>query len=188
MDLDARTMEIKTLIIIFLLLVSCSDKKPKISKTNINPDSIPVQEFFENTRLSLTEKNKKLWSLNTNHIIKYRKDGSTYIQPVDIIYYTDNGRSHLTADSGRISSEMDTLISNGNVKITTYDRKEVTTSYIAWFKKSDRVTSDRFVKMITTEGDVYTGTGFIANTSLSEWKILKNVKARIHNIDKSVNE
>jgi LPS export ABC transporter protein LptC len=179
-------MEIKTLIVLFLLFVSCSDKRPKISKTFINPDSLPAQELFENTKLSLTEKNKKLWSLTTDHIIKYRRDGSTYMQPVDIIYYTEGGRSHLKADSGRISSEMDTLISNGNVKITTYDKKEVTTTYIAWYKKSDKVTSDRFVKMVTSEGDEYTGTGFIANTSLSEWKILKNVKARIHNIDKGM--
>ena len=180
-------MEIKTLILALLLqFAACSNKHPKISKTFIPSDSLPSQEFFENTRLSLTEKNKKIWTLNTSHIIKYRRDGSTYMQPVDIIYYTEQGRSHLNADSGRISAEMDTLISNGNVKITTYDKKEVTTSAIAWYKKSDKIASDRYVKMITSEGDVYTGTGFIANTSLSEWKILKNVKAKIHNIDKGI--
>jgi LPS export ABC transporter protein LptC len=181
-------MEIKTLIFLLLTLTACSDKHHRISSTTINPDSLPMQEFFENTKLTLTEKNRKLWTLCTSHIVKYRKDGSTYIQPVDIIYFTEGGHSRLKADSGRISSEMDTLISSGNVIISTYDKKEVTTSYIAWYKKSDKVTSDRFVKMITSEGDVYTGTGFIANTSLSEWKILKNVKARIHNIDNGINK
>jgi LPS export ABC transporter protein LptC len=181
-------MEIKILILVMVVFCACSDKRHKISSTTINPDSLPAQEFFENTKLSLTEKNKKLWTLNTNHIVKYRKDGSTYIQPVDILYYTEGGHSRLKADSGRISSDMDTLESSGSVSISTYDKKEVTTSYIAWFKKSDKVTSDRFVKMVTSEGDVYTGTGFIANTSLSEWKILKNVKAKIHNIDKEMDK
>jgi LPS export ABC transporter protein LptC len=186
MDLDARKVEIKAIPIIILCLFGCSDKGPKISDTNINMEKLPVQEFFDSTKMSLTENNVKIWTLNTTHLVKYRMAERIFINPVDITYFTRDGTSRLTADSGHISHEMDTLVANSNVRIRTSDNKLVTTSYIAWHKMTDKISSDRFVKMVTQEGDVYSGTGFIANTNLSEWKILKNVKAQIHEVDKKM--
>ncbi|OGJ94145.1 MAG: LPS export ABC transporter periplasmic protein LptC [Candidatus Raymondbacteria bacterium RifOxyC12_full_50_8] len=171
-----------------LILISCSRDKPKISGTRIEESRLPVQEFFDTTRLTLTEDNRKLWTLTSTHIIKYRKDSRTYVNPVDLVYFQTNGTSHLTADSGKISENMDTLIAMGKVKISTAEGKRVTTSLIAWDKKSAKVTSDKFVRMVTEEGDVYSGRGFIANTDLSEWRILRNVQAEIHNVDRKFNE
>jgi len=181
-------MEIKTLILIVaFLLGGCSGKKQKISELVIDSEHLPVQEFMDQTTMSLTEKNKKLWTLKTKHLIKYRKDGHIYMAPVNITYFTSQGESLLSSDSGHVSNAFDTLIATGNVKIVTYDKKQVVTTYIAWHKKSNKVFSDRFVEMTTSEGDVYTGTGFTANTDLSEWRILKNVKAKIHNINAKIN-
>lgn len=187
MDMDARPMEIKTLIPLLALMAlwGCGGQGPKISNVRISADSLPAQEFFGETRLSLTEKNKKLWSLTTTHILKYRKGNHTYLDPVDIIYFTRDGRTHLKADSGVITGDMDTLRALGKITIRTFDKKEVTTSQIAWYKKTDKVASDRYVRMVTSEGDVYTGTGFIANTDLTEWKILKNVKAKINDLNRA---
>jgi LPS export ABC transporter protein LptC len=177
-------MEIKTLIFLAaIMLFSCSDKKPKSDELIIDSDKLPVQEFLDQTRMTLTEKNKKLWTLKTDHLLKYRKDGHIYLTPVDIIYFTTQGESHLHSDSGHISNAFDTLIANGDVKISTYDGKQVTTSSISWHKKTNKVFSDRLVEMITSEGDIYTGTGFTANTDLSEWRILRNVKAKIHDVN-----
>jgi LPS export ABC transporter protein LptC len=180
-------MEIKALILFTaVLFCACSDKKPNPGELIIDNDKLPVQEFMDQTRMTLTEKNKKLWTLKTNHLLKYRKDGHIYLTPVDIIYFTAQGESHLFSDSGNISNAFDTLIANGNVKISTYDGKQVTTSSIAWHKKTNKVFSDRLVEMITSEGDIYTGTGFTANTDLSEWHILKNVKAKIHDVNANI--
>jgi LPS export ABC transporter protein LptC len=177
----------KPLILIAVILIlcgGCRNKQPAISGTSMNVDSIPMQEFTDTVRMSMTEKDKKLWSLTTTHIIRYRSKGGTIVSPVDVIYYTNTGTSHLTADTGLISVAQDTLEALGNVVIKTYDNRSVTTSRIVWFKKTDRVESDRAVKMVTTEGDVYTGVGFKANTNLTEWRILKNVKAKIKNANR----
>lgn len=180
-------MEIKTLILLAAFFCfSCSEKKPNSGELIIDPEHLPQQEFLEQTKMSLTENNRKLWTLKTNHLVKYRKDGHIYLNPVDIIYFTTQGESRLFADSGHISSAFDTLIATGSVKIKTYDNKQVTTSYIAWHKKSNKVFSDRLVEMVTSSGDIYTGTGFTANTDLSEWRILKNVKAKIHDVNADI--
>jgi LPS export ABC transporter protein LptC len=172
------------LITSLVFCVGCRNKKPAISSSIINVDSIPMQEFVDTVRMSMTEKDKKLWSLTTTHIIRYKSKGGTIVSPVDVVYYTKTGTSHLTADTGLISVAQDTLEARGNVQIKTYDNRSVATSRIIWFKKTDRVESDRSVKMVTAEGDVYTGVGFRANTNLTEWRILKNVKAKIKNANK----
>lgn len=181
-------MEIKALIVVCLCVAlwGCGNKRPKFSDIRIDADSLPVQEFFDSTKMSLTEDNIKIWTLHTTHLKKFRKNGRIYIDPVDVTYYTKEGQSHLVSDSGMISHEMDTLIARSNVSITTSDGRKVTTTHIAWNKQSNKVTSDQFVKMVTKEGDVYSGEGFEANTDLSEWRILRNVKARIHQIDKKM--
>ncbi|MFH0920454.1 MAG: LPS export ABC transporter periplasmic protein LptC [Fibrobacterota bacterium] len=179
-------MEIKTLTLFLaaaLLFCACGDKKPAANELVIDNDNLPVQEFMDRTTMSLTEKNKKLWTLKTSHLVKFRKGGHIYLNPVEIIYFTPQGESHLRSDSGHISSAFDTLIATGNVKISTYDGKQVTTSAISWHKKTDKVFSDRLVEMMTSEGDIYTGTGFTANTNLSEWRILHNVKAKINDMN-----
>lgn len=152
----------------------------------MNPDSIPLQVFRDTVKMSMTENGKKLWSLAATNIVRYKTGMGTIVFPVDIIYYTKTGTSHLKADTGLISPSMDTLEALGNVEVKTYDHKTVTTSRIIWYKATDKVVSDRFVKMVTTEGDAYSGIGFVANTNLSEWKILKNVKAKILNVNKGL--
>ena len=179
MDMDARTLEIISLCCC-LFLLNCGKQNPRISETRIEQENLPLQEFFDSTRLSCTENNRKLWTLNTTHLIKYRRDGRIFVDPVHILYNTKEGHSVLKADSGQISDRMDTLIASGNVRVKASDGKTLTTTLIAWHKGTNKVTSDRFVRLVTGEGDVYSGTGFIANTDLSEWKILKNVKARIN--------
>jgi LPS export ABC transporter protein LptC len=183
--MEIQTVKIAALSACAALLLACGCKRnqPRISHMNIDPDSLPAQEFFDSTRMTLTEKNKKLWSLSTTHLIKYRRDSRIFIDPVEVIYYTRDGTSRLTADSGTISNQMDTLTAHGNVDIITSDNRRVTTTAIAWDKHSGKVTSDRFVKMVTPDRDVYSGTGFIANTDLTEWKILHNVRARIHQVE-----
>ncbi|MBL8026409.1 MAG: LPS export ABC transporter periplasmic protein LptC [Fibrobacteres bacterium] len=180
------------LLILIALTISistgCKSKKPQFGKGSMHPDSIPLQEFTDTVRMSMTEKGVKRWSLITTHIVRYKTKGGTVVTPVHVTYYTNTGLSILTADTGIISSAQDTLEANGNVAIKTYDKKEVTTTRIVWHKSTDKVESDRAVKMITAEGDVYTGTGFKANTNLSEWRILKNVKARIKNPNKGLLE
>ena len=186
MDLDAPPMEIKALkfFLLFLLLLSgCGKTKQKYSDIRIDPDYMPLQELQGPSILTLTEKNEKLWILKTPHLMRYRKKGDTYASPVDIVYFNKSGNSHLIADSGKISIDMDTLVGKGNVKIDTYDHKYLTTEYVAWYKKTNKIWSNADVRMVTEDKSVYTGTGFIANTDLSEWKILKNVHARIANVD-----
>jgi LPS export ABC transporter protein LptC len=177
--MDARKVEVLALFLA-MALVSCGRQGPRVSETRIEPENLPQQEFFDSTRLSCTEDNRRLWTLTTHHLIKYRKDGRIAVDPVRIIYNTREGRSVLISDSGQISSNMDTLIASGRVKITASDGKKLTTELIAWYKLTNKVTSDRFVRLVTEDNDVYSGTGFIANTDLSEWKILHNVKARIN--------
>jgi len=186
MDLDARKVEVAALIFLILAGFSCSRKKPRISEITIEASRLPVQEFFDSTRLTLTEKDRKIWTLKTTHIIKYRKDGYIYMNPVEIDYFLEKGKSHLTADSGKISEKMDTLIAMGTVRIKTDQGRRVRTTYMAWHQKTNKVTSPAFVRMDTPGGDVYSGTGFIANTDLSEWRILKNVRAEIQNVRKKM--
>ncbi|OGS36966.1 MAG: LPS export ABC transporter periplasmic protein LptC [Elusimicrobia bacterium RIFOXYB2_FULL_49_7] len=174
------------LFFLFLWLPGCKNERLPVSQVRIDTDKMPLQEFKDTTRLSCTENDRRLWTLTTTHLVKYKADGRIYVNPVHITYNTRDGVSLLESDSGQISYAMDTLLAVGNVRICAADGKRLVTSLIGWYKNTGKIISDRFVKFTTEDGDVYSGVGFIANTDLSEWKILRNVRATIHEADKKM--
>jgi LPS export ABC transporter protein LptC len=173
------------IITLAILAFSCRKKTPAAMET-VNADTLPTSEFFGPTELSCTEGKDTKWRLHTTHIIRYDQKKKINMDPVTVYIYTENRRDSniLTANSGEIADDLSSLAAWGNVVVNTYDGKRLLTEEIHWDKNTDKISSPKFVKLTTREGDVITGTGFEADNSLNRWKIMNRVKAKIKQVEK----
>lgn len=173
---------------LFSVFISCKSKKREVHNVRINDDSIPVQEFFDTTIMEMMRDNQIAWRLTTTHMVKYKKNENIFVNPVYVNGFNSKGKisSSLFADSGLVSGTGDTLIAIGHVLLKAADGKRMNTSKLSWDRNTDFITSNRYVRMKTESGDVFSGVGFEAKSDLNEWRILKNVKAEIHNVEKQL--
>ncbi|MFH1761949.1 MAG: LPS export ABC transporter periplasmic protein LptC [bacterium] len=169
---------------LLLLVVSGCQTIPSQEEIILRSDSLPVQEFTGRTVIFQFEEKKMVWTLKTDYILKLSGSEKTIIMPVDLIFFgeTAGRNSTLMADTGYTNKDMSTMEAMGKVEARSYDGKVLETDYVKWVKETNRITSDRFVKLTTAEGDEMTGIGFESDAGLDHWKIFNGFKAVFKNV------
>jgi LPS export ABC transporter protein LptC len=189
MNIKTGFSEILMIVSVLLFLAGC--QKSSFRETAVlTGDSLPVQEFHGNTTIYKFEEEHKAWELETQYIAKFQITERTLIIPVDLVIYSkeEGSNSTLIADTGMANKNMDVMEAMGNVVARSNDGKVLETDYIKWDKISNRITSDKFVKLVTEKGDVMTGIGFESDASLNHWKIHDNFKAVFKDVKGRVNQ
>lgn len=50
--------------------------------------------------------------------------------------------------------------------------EKLNTEYLVWNQKTEKISTDRFVKMTTNDGIIYGDDGFISNQDFTEWEVI----------------
>jgi LPS export ABC transporter protein LptC len=139
----------------------------------------PVQSF-ENLELRETSEGKLEWILRAKKAMRDSASDPTRLESLRVDFYqgSDRVRSVLTSDSGRVDSQKGILIALGSVVVVTREGSRLETEELSWDRKSTRVSSEKFVRLIRGR-DVLTGTGFQSDPNLVSYEILKDVKASV---------
>ncbi len=139
----------------------------------------PVQSF-ENLELRETSEGKLEWILRAKKATRDSASDPTRLESLRVDFYqgSDRVRSVLTSDSGRVDSQKGILIALGSVVVVTREGSRLETEELSWDRKSARVSSEKFVRLIRGR-DVLTGTGFRSDPNLVSYEILKDVKASV---------
>lgn len=184
-----------TLLIVIILIVSgCAPKKDTLPVSNGSID-IPVQQF-SNATLYFYNKQHIQWKLDAELMRKPLTDtGSIMVVPVRLVLYDTlkTIRTRVLADSGLISTNMESYLVWGNVFIRTKDSMVVRTEKLKWFKNRRKVESDTYVQIETKKGDVLRGKGLDATEDFSHFSFKDDVtgvfpdfKKRLENNEESI--
>jgi LPS export ABC transporter protein LptC len=167
---------------LFLLCTGCTKKKEEIPVTNMSIKT-PFQEL-DSTIMCSYNGSKKVWILESNHIVKVLADtGHIYGNPVKITVFDSLGRKSSTviSDSGMADASMQDFTVWGNVFVRSDNGVTVRATRLMWSQKSHRVTSNDYVQLTTRKGDVLRGLGLDAAEDFSWWKFLHDVSGRFPN-------
>ena len=165
----------KLFFLYFILLIACSNNKKEVKKLfaierNFHGldeilsvffmDSSLVKAFLKADRARIYEKQKET-KLDSHVVVDF--------------YSKENGKkvSNLVADSVTIDDATKNMIAMGNVVVVSDSNKTtVKTSVLEWHNDTRKLTSDKYVKIISPDQEIE-GIGFESDETLKNYTIYK---------------
>lgn len=163
-------------ILFFLLflfsLYGCENKfgPPKL---DLSSEEIPDQESW-NSSVAFSDSGNVKAVLKANHISVYTAKGYTLIDSGAILDFYKDGKkvSTLTGKRGKVIDLTKDIEIYDSVTVISTDNKRLTTDKMYWTNKTQKVSSDSYVKIITPKEEIE-GYGFESDQNLTNYTIFK---------------
>ena len=139
---------------------------------------LPLAEYKDTTILSMYEGSKLSWILKTKYLVKWPRTDLVRAKPVDLVVYDSLGKPlvRVTADSGAVDEAVSFLAASGHVHGHSEKGVDIRSDSLRWNKAINQISTEARVRVVSEEGDVLTGKGFISDAKLDNWQILSDVK------------
>jgi len=177
------------LALILLLVVMTGCNRNDISRNDQNDSTVlnsPDSEVNGATIL-LSDKGKITSEIVADKIIQFNDLDSTMAYDLKIRNFDSLGHvnSTVTGDSSVIREETRQYIIYGNVIVVTEDGTKLETDKLNWNPKTDKIFTDAFVRITSSEG-VVSGWGMEADQKIKSYKILHQVSGEYEDAGKIV--
>jgi LPS export ABC transporter protein LptC len=171
--------------ILLILLAGCSHNDQKAQDTGPVKER-PVAEYRDTTVLDMHDGSRLSWILKTTHLVKWPKSDLIRAEPADLEVFDSLGAPLMwvTADSGSMDEPANFLMAKGNVHGHSCKGMDLRTDSLRWNRTGNQVSTDAPVRVVSEDGDVLTGKGFVSDANLNNWQILSDV----HGVFQKVNE
>jgi LPS export ABC transporter protein LptC len=157
-------------------LAACSKlESQKIAKEG---GKMPLTEYKDSTVLDMHDGSRLAWRLRTLHLVRWPDNELVHATPVDLSVFDSLGRPlmRVTADSGAVDEAVNFLLAQGHVHGVSSKGMELRTDSLRWSKTLNQVTTEAAVRVVSENGDILTGRGFVSDANLDHWQILSDVK------------
>lgn len=150
----------------------------------------PLMKFEEETVLESFQDSILEWRLRTNYLERWSGSERIFVKPIDVDIFDSTGAkvAFLRADSGSLDTKMTFINAYGHVHAHSPDGASVRADSLTWSKSSNRVQTQSPVRVVSPEGDVLAGTGFISDSRLNNWQILRDVRGIFQDAAKRLKE
>jgi len=162
---------------ILLILTGCTpiSEEPKPGGPVVE---LPLAEYKDTTILNMYEGSRLSWVLKTRYLVKWSGTDRVRARPVDLTVYDSLGKVlvRVNADSGTVDEAVSFLAATGNVHGRSEKGVDIKSDSLRWNKAINQISTEARVRVISEDGDVLTGKGFISDAKLDNWQILSDVK------------
>jgi LPS export ABC transporter protein LptC len=169
---------------ILLLLAGCA--RVGDAPTAKGPKrELPLAEYKDTTILSMYEGSRLSWILKTKYLVKWPRTDLVRAKPVDLVVYDSLGKTlvRVTADSGAVDEAVSFLAASGHVHGHSEKGVDIQSDSLRWNKAINQISTEAKVRVVSEEGDVLTGKGFISDAKLDNWQILADVKGVFQKVE-----
>lgn len=137
----------------------------------------PEMLFTDTTLLDSYEKGVLAWKLKTAYLERWGEKDFIYVRPILVDVYDSLGErtAFLRADSARMDMKFSYVNAYGHVYALTPKGASVRADSLIWNKKENLVRTESSVRVVTEDGDVLQGKGFVSDAKMDNWRILANV-------------
>ena len=137
----------------------------------------PEMLFTDTTLMDSYDKGVLAWKLKTAYLERWSDKEVVFVRPVLVDIYDSLGErtAFLRADSGRMDLKFTYVYAYGHVYALTPKGASVRSDSLIWNKKDNQVTTESYVRVVSEEGDVLQGRGFVSDAHMDNWRILSNV-------------
>jgi LPS export ABC transporter protein LptC len=146
---------------------------------------LPLAEYRDTTILDMYEGSRLSWVLKTKYLVKWPKTEMVRARPVDLIVYDSLGKTlvRVTSDSGAVDEGISFLVASGHVHGHSEKGVDITSDSLRWNKAINQISTEARVRVISEDGDILTGKGFISDAKLDNWQILSDVKGVFQKVE-----
>ena len=171
-------------ILLLLLLAGCAKIDQKAADKSPVKER-PLAEYRDTTVLDMHDGSRLSWTLKTFHLVKWPKSDLIRAEPVDLVVNDSQGSPIMwvTADSGSVDEPMNFLIAKGHVHGHSRKGMDLQTDSLRWNRIGDHVSTEARVHVVSEDGDILTGKGFVSDANLDNWQILSDVKGVFQKVD-----
>ncbi len=141
-------------------------------------ETSPLAEYRDTTVLDMYAGSRLSWVLTTLYLVKWPHSDLVHARPVNLVVYDSVGKdmATVTSDSGAVDEAANFLLAIGNVHARSMKGVDVTTDSLRWNKAANQISTDAYVRVVSEDGDILTGKGFVSDADLNNWRIVSNVK------------
>lgn len=172
----AQFLRIFIPLLVLLALASCAkiEEEPVHLKS---PVERPQMLFLDTTFLDFYDGKLLSWRLKTAWLERWGGAGKVFARPVlvDIFDSTGTKAAFLRSDSGELDSRMSYVRAYGHVYALTPKGASVRADSLIWNKRDNKVHTASVVRVVSENGDVLQGRGFLSDAKLENWQILSEV-------------
>jgi LPS export ABC transporter protein LptC len=149
-----------------------------------------LAEYKDTTLLDMYEGSHKSWVLKTKYLVKWPRTDLVRAKPVDLIVYDSLGKDvfKVTSDSGSVDENISFLVASGHVHGHSIKGVDIRTDSLRWNKAINQISTEAHVRVVSEDGDILTGKGFISDAKLDNWQILSNVKGVFQKVTERVEQ
>ena len=150
----------------------------------------PQMLFTDTTLLDCYDKDILSWKLKTAYLERWSDKEVVFMRPVLVDIYDSVGErvAFLRADSGRMDMKFTYVYAYGHVYALTPKGASVRADSLLWNKRDDQVRTDSYVRVVSEDGDVLQGKGFVSDARMDNWRILSNVTGIFQDAAKRMKE
>ncbi len=137
----------------------------------------PDMLFTDTTLIDSYDKGVQAWKLKTAYLERWGKKDLVFVRPVFVDIYDSLGDrvAFLRADSGRLDMSFSYVYAYGHVYALTPKGASVRSDSLLWNKRDNLVRTESYVRVVSEDGDVLQGKGFVSDAHMDNWHILSNV-------------
>jgi LPS export ABC transporter protein LptC len=160
------------------LLTSAGCSKVESPRVESTDGPIPLTEYRDTTILDMHDGSRLSWRLKTMRLIRWPGSELVNAVPVDLTVFDSSGKflMRVTADSGAVDEAVNFLLAQGHVHGVSSKGMDLRTDSLRWSKTLNQVTTEAKVRVVSENGDILTGRGFVSDANLDHWQILSDVK------------
>lgn len=137
----------------------------------------PEMLFTDTTLMDSYDRGMLAWKLKTAYLERWGNKDLVFVRPVLVDIYDSTGErtAFLRADSGRLDMSFSYVYAYGHVYALTPKGASVRSDSLLWNKKDNLVRTESYVRVVSEDGDVLQGKGFVSDAHMDNWRILANV-------------
>lgn len=169
----------------------CEDRlQSDIKDMSVPNDTAEPDKVTEEARYSLYSGGHKTTYIRADRLDKFTRRDSMIAINIDIDFYDSTGVivSNLVAREGYIRERDDFLSVTGSVVIIGEDSVRIETEYLEWDNENERISTDSFVTVIYSNGNILYSYGIESDPKLENIEFKKQVSGRLTNMGKRKNE
>lgn len=150
----------------------------------------PDMLFTDTTLMDSYDKGIQAWKLKTAYLERWGNRDLVFVRPVLVDIYDSLGErvAFLRADSGRMDMKFTYVYAYGHVYALTPKGASVRSDSLLWNKRDNLVRTESYVRVVSEDGDVLQGKGFISDARMENWRIQSNVTGIFQDAAKRLKE
>jgi LPS export ABC transporter protein LptC len=161
------------MVVCCLTMISCKNEISDI-RAITDVSQLPVQTSY-NAEYIVSEKGKVSNRLFAGKLEQFQDEDQFLLATggVQVIFYDslEQEEARLTAKQGAHYSKEKKLIAKDSVVLISSKGEQLETEELIYLEDSAKIFTDKFVKIVTSNGSTLYGNGLVSNDSFTKWRI-----------------